>query len=65
MFDYTDQILTVFLTVTNCSPEQTSLHMLKEEKFTWSDYFCIFLVSALSLGIIKKRHQETKLRKKT
>ena len=61
-FDYTDKILTVFLTV--FSGTNIFAHAKGKKQLVGLITSVFSLVSCLSSGIIKKLHQETKLRKK-
>ena len=61
-FDYTDKILTVFLTVFSGTNIFADVKGRKQLLGLITSVFS--LISALSSGIIKKLHQETKIRKK-
>ena len=61
-FDYTDKILIVFLTV--FSETNIFAFVNRNEQLLGLITSVFSLISALSSGIIKKLHQETKLRKK-
>ena len=61
-FDYTDKILTVFLTV--FSGINIFAHVKGRKQLLGLITSVFLLESVLSSGIIKKLHQETKLRKK-
>ena len=60
-FDYTDKILTVFLTV--FSGTNIFAHVKGRKQLLGLIISVFSLISALSSGIIKKLHQQTKLRK--
>ena len=61
-FDYTDKILTVFLTVFSGTNIFARVTGRKQSLGLITSVFS--LISCLSSGIIKKLHQETKVRKK-
>ena len=60
--DYTNKILTVFLTV--FSGTNIFAHVKTDKQLLGLITSVFSLVSCLSSGVIKKLHQETKLRKK-
>ena len=60
--DYTDKVLTIFLTV--FSGTKTFAHVNGKKQLLGLITSLFSLLSCLSSGIIKKLHQEKKLRKK-
>ena len=62
-FDYTDKILTIFLTV--FSGTNIFAHVKGRKQLLGLITFIFSLISCLSSGIIKKLYQEKKKRKNT